>query len=520
MRIGYLSRHIRWLAWLLAAAPLAACAGGPNADAEMRERMTALYTAVYTELDSVHITPLNARDFTLAGLRGLRKLQPKFVAEIDDETLIVSIEDETVIDAALPDTDATAEEWALFARDTILTARNGGALLETADEEDVNARFFTSAMRTLDRFSRYADPTDAAELKAEREGFGGIGVDLEIHPEGARIAGVDPDRPAAAAGLLVGDRIVAVGGEVVAGAPLRQVEKLLRGPIEQSVDVVVVRIGLPEPLDIRVGRTRIVPDTVFLSRLGDHAVIRVSGFNKRTSKRLSEAVAQARGEIGLSLAGIILDLRGNPGGLLDQAVDSADLFLDAGLISRTDGRHPESVQRFDAEPGDIAANLPLVVLINGASASAAEILGAALQDHGRAILIGMNTFGKGTIQDVRPLPNGGELYITWARFVAPSGYALQRLGVMPTICTSGAEDAVVALEQGLSSAGPNSGAELLAMRRAIETDDEDAVRALLKRCPWRPHASGDIDLTIAELLLEAPTLMRRAIEVSGMGDGV
>lgn len=486
----------------------------------MRERMTALYTAVYSELDNVHITPLNAEDFTLAGLRGLRKLQPELEAEIDAGTLTVVIEDETVLDETIPTTDAGPGEWALFARDAILAAREGGALLETADEEEINARFFTSAMRTLDRFSRYADPSDAVELKAEREGFGGIGVDLEGHPEGARIAGVDPGRPAAAAGLLVGDRIVAVDGEAVAGAPARQVERLLRGPIDEPVDVVVIRIGLPEPMEIRVGRTRIVPDTVFFTRLGDHAVIRVSGFNKRTSKRLSEAVAQARGEIGPSLGGIILDLRGNPGGLLDQAVDSADLFLDAGLISRTDGRHPESAQRFDAEPGDIAAGLPLIVLINGAAASAAEILGAALQDHGRAVLIGMNTFGKGTIQDVRNLPNGGELYITWARFVAPSGYALHRLGVMPTVCTSGAEDAVVALEKGLSRDGMESGADLLATRRAIDPMDEEAVRALLKRCPWRPHASGDIDLTIAELLLEAPTLMRRAIEISGMRDGV
>jgi carboxyl-terminal processing protease len=508
------------MAGLLACAPLMACASGGNGDAELRERMTTLFTAVYEEVADVHIDPLNGPEFTLAGLRGLGKLQPGLAVAMEDRTLTVSIEGAPVVEAPLPAEDAAPEDWARFARDAVLEARADGDLLATAGEEELNTRFFDSAMRSLDRFSRYADPEDAVELKAEREGSGGIGVDLESHPEGARIAGVDPNRPAEAAGLLTGDRIVAVDGEAVAGAPLRRVEKLLRGPVDEPVLLVISRSGLPEPLEIQVGRTRIVPDTIFLTRIGDHALIRISGFNERTSKRLSEAVAQARGDVGDTLDGIILDLRGNPGGLLEQAVDSADLFLDAGLISRADGRHPESGQRFQAEPGDIAKGIPLIVLVNGASASAAEILGAALQDNGRAVLIGMNTFGKGTIQTVIDLPNGGELYVTWARFVAPSGYALQRLGVMPTICTSRAEDAVVALETGLSDSDADGGRALLEARRTVDAEDEAAVRALLKRCPWRPHASGDIDLTIAELLLDSPALLRRALEISGGGDGV
>ena len=264
------------------------------------------------------------------------------------------------------------------------------------------------------------------------------------------------------------------------------------------------------------GRTRIVPNTVNLEPNGDHAIIRISSFNERTSKRLSEAVSQARQDIGPNLSGLIIDLRGNLGGLLDQAIDTSDLFLDSGLISRSDGRHPESHQRFMAELGDIAAGLPIIVLINGASASSAEILASALQDHGRAVLVGMNSFGKGSIQTVLDMPNGGELYVTWARFVAP--YALHRMGVMPTICTSGASDAVSTLNTALDD-GPDGARSLLKQRRTADINDEAAVKHILALCPWEPHASGDIDLSIAELLLESPTLLRRALEIARAPDG-
>jgi len=267
-----------------------------------------------------------------------------------------------------------------------------------------------------------------------------------------------------------------------------------------------------------VGRTRIVPNTVHLSRLKNHAVIRVSSFNERTSKRIMEAMDTARWEIGEDLSGVILDLRGNLGGLLHQSIDSADLFLHSGLISLTDGRLPKSHQRFFAGKGDIAEGLPLVVLIDGASASAAEILAAALQDHGRAAVIGMSSFGKGSVQTVTTLPNGGELYITWARFVAPSGYALQRLGVMPTICTSGASDAVVTLNMALGS-GSNNGRTMLTHRRTVDPTDEAAVKEMQDLCRWQPHASGDIDTTIAELLLDSPMLMRQSLTLSRMPDG-
>lgn len=500
----------------LLGAALAACTTGQPSDRDFAGRMTLLLQAVYTETAEVHIDPPDLAAFTLAGLRGLKGLDPSIRVDITDHVVTVQADGEAIVETDLPDIETSPADWGRFASEIVVTAHTEATLLETAAEADVQEHFIDSALRTLDRYSRYANPVDAADLKAERDGFGGIGVDLESHPEGARIDRVELGKPADEAGLQSGDRIVEIDGTTLAGLSLAKIQRRLRGPIDASVQLTIVRDGVPDPLAVTVGRTRIVPNTVFYKPVGQHALIRVSSFNQRTSKRMAEALGQARAELGASLSGLIIDLRGNLGGRLDQAVDTADLFLDAGLISRADGRHPESHQVFEAEPGDIAEGVPMVVLINGASASSAEILASALQDHGRAVIVGMSSFGKGSIQTIADLPNKGELYLTWARFVAPSGYPLQRMGVMPTICTSGAADAVKTLEDALGD-GPESGTALLAQRRNADGSVEDVSRAVLRLCPWQPHASGDIDLAVAELLLGSPALHRTALSIGRSG---
>lgn len=498
---------------------LSACSGTATPDPALEGRMTSMFDAVYEEVSAVHLNPLDLRKFTIGGLDGLLGFDSGFELTVDDEDFRIEIAGDIAAVGVSPDDDADIDDWSAFARHMVLDVHMSDLLPETADEEALYDHFFDSAMRTLDRYSRYANPRDAADLRAERDGFGGIGIDLEEHPDGARIERIERDKPAAAAGLLVGDRIVAIDDLKIVGMPLGAIERRMRGPVDSPISLTVVRDGLPEPLSVTVGRTRIVPNTVFYSLSGNHAVVRISGFNQRTSKRISEAISQARAELGQALSGLIIDLRGNLGGRLDQAIDSADLFLESGLITRADGRHPESHQTFNAEPGDIADGLPTIVLINGASASAAEILASALQDHGRAVVVGMSSFGKGTIQTIVDLPNSGELYVTWARYVAPSGYALHRMGVMPTVCTSGASDAVKTLETALGS-GPDSGSAMLEQRRSVSAEDDSAAREVLKLCPWLPHASGDLDLSIAELILDSPALFRRALEVGRAPGGV
>lgn len=507
------------LALIALASLLGGCARGPDADLALR--MDAMFTTLYTEVAETHVDPVDLGAFTLAGLQGLERLDPAYEAETDNSGgVVLRAGPETLLTADMPDSSARPDTWARFARSMVLRARDGADLLATAPEEDLYDAFIDAAISTLDRYSRYATAAEAADLRAERVGYGGIGVDIAAVEAGARIEQLDPDRPAAGSGLTVGDIITHVEGRPLTGLPSRSIEALLRGPVDTSVDLTIARDGLPEPLTVTVGRIQIVPNTVFYERHGRYAVIRISSFNRRTAKRFAEAMSQARTDASTgTLRGLILDLRGNLGGVLDQAVDTADLMLDDGLISRTDGRHPESHQRFMAEPGDLASGVPIVVLINGASASAAEILAAALQDHGRAAVVGMSSFGKGSIQTVIEMPNGGELFVTWARFVAPSGYALQRFGVMPSICTSGAGDAVETLDAALSRQDGAGGRALLRQRRMLNPGDRATAASIHDLCPWRPHTSGDIDLTIAELLLESPALMRQALEIGTMTDG-
>ncbi|MEQ8601882.1 MAG: S41 family peptidase [Marivibrio sp.] len=496
---------------LSAALLLAACAAGDpddRLDPGAFERMTE---AALEEIDLYYIEPTVPADLVAAGLEGLARFDKTLKVEARDAGVTVRL-NETVAGRADAGADdaGDAAAWADKARMLLVAARADSPALAAVEQEALYDAFFDGMLARLDRASRYAGREAAREARAERDGFGGIGVTLEAHPDGARITRVEPDNPAAGAGLLVDDVIVAVEAAPLSGLGLRRIAERLRGPIDRPVTVTIRRAGVAEPITVAVGRTRIVPDTVDLRREDGVAVISVSSFNQRTAKRLAEALASAQAAAGGRREGVILDLRGNPGGLLDQAVDSADLFLEAGLISRADGRHPNSHQRFYAEPGDLAHARPLVILINGASASAAEILAAALQDQGRAAVVGMNSFGKGTIQTVIPLPNDGELYLTWARFVAPSGYPLQRLGVGPTICTSGARDAVRALDEGLAAA--SAGESPVALRRGLAPKAADAdIARVLSACSWIPHEGGDIDMAVARLLLEQPALYERAI---------
>lgn len=492
---------------------LGACTSAePKNDPAFARHAQKMVRIGFTDIHDIYIDPVDMNRLSLAALNGLTRLEPTLKAIERNGSIVLTLAGRTIAESKTPSTNDPMD-WSKLANSLLLQARVRSPTLLIAEEDEVLEAFFDGALLTLDRFSRYAGPADAAENRAGREGFGGIGVSIEPHPDGAMIDEVTAGRPAAAAGLIVGDRIVSVAGESVAGYPLRRIVRLLRGPVDEAVALKIRRNGLEEPFPVLVGRTRIVPNTVFFQPKGTHALIQVSSFNQRTAKRMAEAVSQARDDLGKNFDGIVLDLRGNPGGLLDQAVDTADLFLDAGVISKADGRHPESLQRFDAEPGDIADGIPIIILINGASASAAEILAAALQDHGRGVVVGMTSFGKGTIQTVLDLPNGGELYLTWARFLAPSGYALQKLGVMPTVCTAGSVDAVATLNRSFEPG--TAGAEaLIHRRRRVNLENAPEVKAVQALCPWQPHESGDIDSAIAELLLGSPALYERAIALT------
>jgi carboxyl-terminal processing protease len=291
----------------------------------------------------------------------------------------------------------------------------------------------------------------------------------------------------------------------------------LRGQVDSDVLLTIERGGAPLPLPIEVTRAHVVPETVVYRREGNIAYLRIYSFNLETADSLRREITAAAEEIGPGLRGYILDLRGNPGGLLDQAVAVSDLFLEGGRVVSTHGRHPDSHQYFEAGPGDAAGGKPVVVLINGNSASASEIVAAALQDDGRAVVIGTNSYGKGTVQTVIRMPNDGELTLTWARFHAPSGYTLNHLGVLPSICTStgpGGADAdklMRELAAGLLVPVPT------AARNATDPADTEALDRLRAACPQRRTEDG-LDLVLALRLLDNPTLYARAVHLADAPD--
>jgi carboxyl-terminal processing protease len=257
-------------------------------------------------------------------------------------------------------------------------------------------------------------------------------------------------------------------------------------------------------------RAHVVPETVAAHREGDIAYIRIYSFNAGTEEGLKHAILDAQSEIGPRLAGYILDLRDNPGGLLNQSVAVSNLFLTGGRIVSTQGRHPDSHQFFEASGNDITDGKPIAVLIDGNSASAAEIVTAALQDNDRAAVIGSNSYGKGTVQTVLDMPNKGTVTLTWARYHAPSGYTLHHLGVLPTICTVGkhSADAVMKdLALGRLPAIPTD------KRNATSPDDTAGLDALRKTCPARTE-DDPIDLEVAKRLLHQPNLFAEAVHLA------
>jgi carboxyl-terminal processing protease len=399
-----------------------------------RDRAERLFTVSYEDIADIYIDDVEIGRLALSGLRRLETLDPALRVRPAGGTLAVT-RDSHRNDFRLPDGDEVAD-WAALTARVIDAGRRTSKALADASAEDLYGAVFTGIVSRLDRYSRYAGADKARENRANRDGFGGIGVRIRVREKGIEVVSVMDGSPAAKAGLTRGDLIVAVNGRPTRELGSKDGVRALRGPIDTQVRLTVRRPRRSDPVQMAVKRARIVPRTVSYETRNGVVYLRVTGFNQRTTASLRDAIRQAQAKAGGDLGGYVLDLRDNPGGLLDQAVSVADLFLSGGRVVATHGRHPDSHQYFDAEPGHIAEGRPVAVLINADSASASEIVAAALQDSGRAVVLGSTSYGKGTVQTVLRLPNEGELTLTWARFLAPSGYALSRHGVVPNVCTS------------------------------------------------------------------------------------
>ncbi|OUS38627.1 peptidase S41 [Rhodobacterales bacterium 56_14_T64] len=308
--------------------------------------------------------------------------------------------------------------------------------VEEVDETELIEAAIGGMLASLDPHSSYLSPDDAAQMRVQTRGeFGGLGIEVTQEEGYVKVVSPMDGTPADEAGMESGDFITHVDGESVLGLSLDEAVDMMRGPVGSEIIITVVREGEDEPFDVSIIRDTIKLTAVRARTEGSTVVLRISTFNDQTTPNLISGLREQVEEAGgiENVNGVVLDLRNNPGGLLNQAIRVSDEFLESGEIVSTRGRNPEDGERFNATPGDLAEGLPIVVLINGGSASASEIVAGALQDHRRAIVVGTKSFGKGSVQTVMPLRGDGAMRLTTARYYTPSGRSIQALGVSPDI---------------------------------------------------------------------------------------
>jgi len=500
------------------------------------------YTMIRAGLRGItqrYLDPIEMDALALDGIRGLATIDPSFSLVEKDSLISLNLGDSTIADFPRPiaeDSEDEAADWADLTVDIIRAARSTSAELQEADNERTYEAVFDGMLSGLDVFSRYAGAQQASANRARRDGFGGIGIRFAKSEDAIFITHVQKESPADAVGLHPGDVIASIDAEDVSGWSLRQVAQLLRGPVGSALTLHIVRASTDKASkdrDIRfnLSRAHIVPQTVRSRVENDMLQITVTSFNKRTAPDVRETLRTYQGALKSGrIKGLVLDLRGNPGGLLSQSVEVADLFLNSGLIIATRGRHPDSFHDYLAKGHDVINGKPLAVLLDGDSASAAEIVASALQDLGRAVVIGSSSYGKGTVQTVIRLPNNGEMTLTWSRLVSPSGYALHGLGVMPAVCATNAPLTGDVKEAANTPTRPQDG-ELGTILAFAHIDSQhtamsawraagmifDGRRSGLRNsCPakvFQSSTNGDLLMELAAQVIHNPTLYRHALVV-------
>ncbi len=473
--------------------------------------VTEVITVAFDNIADKYIEPVTLRQVALEGLRGLGAIDASVTVETVGNAIQLSVAGAAVSETEMPASE-NPRAWADMVVALTATARGYSRQLRRAETEKIYEAIFDSALSHLDIFSRYAGADEARRQRAKRNGFGGIGIRFRIEGDYPIVTEVLHDSPAAATGLAAGDRIVRIGDVSLKGLTNRQVIDQLRGPVDTHVRITFERTETVRPVTVEIVRSHIVPESVVTHVENGIAILKISSFNQNTGESLRRALAETTSHPDAPIKGIVIDLRGNPGGLLRQSIKVSDYLLTQGDILKTHGRHAESQHHYQASGGDLASGLPIVVLVDGKSASAAEIVAAALQDRDRAVVVGTSSYGKGTVQTVIRLPNDGEMTLTWSKFVAPSGYVLHGLGVIPTVCTSGMgedSDPNQIIGKALGASADESG--LLWRRRASLGETER--RGLRDSCPSQARP-GAIDLEIAKRLIGNGQMHARALHLA------
>ncbi len=347
--------------------------------------------------------------------------------------------------------------------------------VEKPDDSKLIESAINGMLAALDPHSAYLNPKHFRDMQVQTRGeFGGLGIEVTMENGVVKVVSPIEDTPASKAGLQSGDLITALDKEQIQGLTLQEAVEKMRGPVNSPITLTIVRKGVDDPFDVKVTRDVIHINPVKYNAEDDVGYIRVTTFNEQTTANLQKAIDDLKKQIGPKLKGYIIDLRNNPGGLLDQAISVSDTFLDQGAIVLTKGRDLEETQRSNARAGDLTDGQKLVVLINGGSASASEIVAGALQDHHRATIVGTRSFGKGSVQTIIPLGSNGALRLTTARYYTPSGRSIQAKGIEPEVVVE--EELPDDLKAKADQVSTRGEANLRGHLKGEDADGEDATK--------------------------------------------
>jgi carboxyl-terminal processing protease len=483
--------------------------------------MSAVIVQGFKEIMDRALDEPDIDDVFAAALKELRRVDRNLSIEVTGRQIHLSVgEDskngnESNVTLSLGEKhEDDVKKWSIASMNAILWARRNSEIFRQADDEVLYEALFDGALSKLDAFSRYDGRREAALNRLIRDGVMGLGVRVVSAAGGALVQSIMVDGPAAKAGLLIDDLIVAADDVQLARLSLPEIRRRLEGQAEGIVKLTIRRIGEPGDFAIEAHRQLIVADTVTSRIVDDVVELRIRSFNQRTAQAVETAFLRAQASSENKLKGIVLDLRGDPGGLLDQAIAVADRFLESGSISELRGRHPGANQSYSAGRGDIANGLPIAVVVDGRAASAAEIVAAALQGNDRAIVIGTVTLGKGSVQTILRLLNNGELALTWSRAAAPGGIGLHGLGVLPNICLSGKVLPASEVISGLLVT-PNPMVSARALWINPPGGSNDKISSLRDECPAETRTGRALDLEVARRIVSDPALLSIAAADSG-----
>ncbi len=330
----------------------------------------------------------------------------------------------------------TPDSYSQLDRFGAVFAKVRASYVDAPDDRELIQNAIGGMLTNLDAHSSYFDPKTFADMQVKTEGeYGGVGVVIQSDKGQIRAVAIVDGAPASRGGMKTNDIILDIDGTPITGLKLDEVQKKMRGKSGTKVKLTLSREGVKDPFDVNLVRGNVPVEPVTSRREGNVGYIKIPAFNDHTDSGLQAAVASLKKQIGPGIKGYVIDLRDDGGGVLDQAIAVSDDFLEGGEILSMRGRNPDDTERFDAHPGDITGGKPVLVLVNGGTASASEIVAGALQDHKRARIVGETSFGKGSVQTIIPLNNGedGALHMTTARYYTPSGRSIQAQGITPDI---------------------------------------------------------------------------------------